>query len=144
MKIASNRNHKIIFWISTCLFGAFMLTSAIPNIFKTKEWVDIFHTLGYPLYMLPFIGLTKLLGVVALLIPGFPRLKEWAYAGFFFDLTGAVYSGISTGGFHSQMLIMLVPFVLGTLSYIYHHKIIQESIASNAPNNHRRITITTL
>lgn len=72
--------------------------------------------------MLPFLGVAKLLGVIALLVPGFSRIKEWAYAGMFFDLTGAVYSGLSVGGFDPKMLVMLVPFGLGALSYIYHHK----------------------
>ena len=73
--------------------------------------------------MLPFLGVAKLLGVIAILIPGFPRIKEWAYAGLFFDLVGAVYSGLSVSGFDPQMLVMLVPFGLGTLSYVYHHKL---------------------
>lgn len=89
---------------------------------SSPEWVEIFKQLGYPLYMLPFIGVAKLLGIITLVVPGFPRLKEWAYAGLFFDLTGAVYSGLAVGGFHPQMLIMLVPFGLGALSYVYHHK----------------------
>lgn len=123
MKPTSLKRNRIIFWTSTGLFGAFMLSSAIPNILQTQEWVDIFNLLGYPQYMLPFIGVAKLLGVTTLLIPGFPRLKEWAYAGLFFDLTGAVYSGLSVGGFHPQMLTMLVPFALGTASYLTYHKL---------------------
>ena len=120
-QVPSKRN-TILFWVFTALFSAFMLTSIIPNILSSQEWVDIFNQLGYPLYMLPFLGVAKLLGILALLIPGFPRIKEWAYAGLFFDLTGAVYSGLAVGGFHPLMLVMLVPFGLGTLSYIYHHK----------------------
>jgi uncharacterized membrane protein YphA (DoxX/SURF4 family) len=99
-----------------------MITSTIPNILSAPEWVDVFKQLGYPLYMLPFIGIAKLLGIIALLIPGFPRIKEWAYAGMFFDLTGAVYSGLVVGGFDPLMLVMLFPFVTGALSYVYHHK----------------------
>lgn len=118
----STKRDTLIFWIVTALFCAFMLTSAIPNILSAPEWVDVFNQLGYPLYMLPAIGVAKLLGIIALLIPGFPRIKEWAYAGFFFDLTGAVYSGLAVGGFDPLMLIMLVPYVLGTMSYLYHHK----------------------
>lgn len=124
MASSPSKRDRIIFWICTGLFSAFMLSSAIPNIMSTQEWVDIFKMLGYPVYMLPFIGVAKLLGVIALIIPGFPRIKEWAYAGLFFDLTGAVYSGLAVGGFNPQMLIMLVPFALGALSYIYHHKLI--------------------
>jgi uncharacterized membrane protein YphA (DoxX/SURF4 family) len=118
----SSRRDTILFWVFTGLFCAFMLTSTIPNILSAPEWVDVFKQLGYPLYMLPFIGIAKLLGIIALLVPGFPRIKEWAYAGMFFDLTGAVYSGLVVGGFDPLMLIMLFPFVTGALSYIYHHK----------------------
>jgi uncharacterized membrane protein YphA (DoxX/SURF4 family) len=116
------KRNTILFWVFTGLFCAFMLTSTIPNILSSQEWVDVFKQLGYPLYMLPFIGIAKLLGIIALLIPGFPRIKEWAYAGMFFDLTGAVYSGLVVGGFNPLMLVMLFPFVTGALSYIYHHK----------------------
>jgi uncharacterized membrane protein YphA (DoxX/SURF4 family) len=123
MASSSSKRDRIIFWISTGLFSAFMLSSAIPNIMSTQEWVDVFKMLGYPAYMLPFLGVAKLLGSIAILIPGFPRIKEWAYAGMFFDLIGAVYSGLAVGGFDPQMLVLLVPFGLGALSYIYHHKL---------------------
>ncbi len=118
----NTKRNTIMFWVFTVLFCAFMMMSTIPNILSAPEWIEVFKQLGYPLYMLPFIGVAKLLGIIALLVPGFPRIKEWAYAGMFFDLTGAVYSGLITGGFHPQMLFMLVPFVLGGLSYVYHHK----------------------
>jgi hypothetical protein len=124
----SSRN-TVMFWVFTGLFAAFMLTSTIPNIMSSTEWIEVFKQLGYPLYMLPFIGYAKLLGLITLAIPGFPRLKEWAYAGLFFDLTGAVYSGLSVGGFHPQILIMLIPFLLGALSYIYHHKRLKDSVS---------------
>lgn len=117
-----SRRDIILYWIFTGLFCAFMLTSTIPNILSAPEWVEIFKQLGYPPYMLPFLGVAKLLGIIALLVPGFPRVKEWAYAGMFFDLTGAVYSGLSVGGFDPKMLIMLIPFGLGALSYLYQHK----------------------
>lgn len=122
MTQSTTKRNNILFWVFTILFCAFMMMSTIPNILSAPEWVEVFKMLGYPLYMLPFIGVAKLLGVIALLVPGFPRIKEWAYAGMFFDLTGAVYSGLMTGGFNPQMLIMLVPFLLGGLSYVYHHK----------------------
>jgi hypothetical protein len=118
----TSKRDTIIYWISTGLFCAFMLTSAIPNILSSPEWVTIFEQLGYPAYMLPFLGVAKLLGVIALLVPGFNRLKEWAYAGMVFDLFGAVYSGIAVGGFNPQMLVLLIPFALLAVSYIYHHK----------------------
>jgi len=113
---------NILYWIFTGLFVAAMLSSAIPNILSSNEWVAIMTHLGYPLYILPFLGVAKLLGIITLLIPGFPRLKEWAYAGFTFDLIGAVYSGIALNGFDPMMLTMLIFFGLLALSYIYHHK----------------------
>lgn len=78
--------------------------------------------LGYPAYFTPFIGWAKVLGCIALLIPGFSRVKEWAYAGLFFDLIGAVYSNIATFGVNLSMLFMALPIILGILSYIYFHK----------------------
>ncbi len=122
MNQAPSRRDTVLYWIFTGLFCAFMLTSTIPNILSAPEWVEIFKQLGYPPYMLPFLGVAKLLGVIALLVPGFARIKEWAYAGMFFDLTGAVYSGLAVGGFDPKMLIMLVPYGLGALSYLYNHK----------------------
>jgi DoxX-like family len=56
------------------------------------------------------------------LIPGFPRIKEWAYAGLFFDLVGAVYSALMAGDFDVRILFMALPFIFGALSYVFHHK----------------------
>jgi hypothetical protein len=112
----------ILHWVFTGLFSALMLSSAIPNMLSSSDWVAIMTQLGYPTYILPLLGVAKFLGVVAIVVPGFPRLKEWAYAGFFFDLFGAVYSGIARSGFDPMMLTMLVFFGLGALSYIYYHK----------------------
>lgn len=122
MTQSTSKRDNIIFWVSTGLFSAFILSGAIPNIMSTPEWEKVFEDLGYPLYLLPVIGAAKVLGIIALLIPGYPRIKEWAYAGFFFDLSGAVYSGVVVGGFNPLMLIMLFPYITGGLSYVYHHK----------------------
>jgi hypothetical protein len=117
---------KILYWVFTGLFAAFMLFSAIPNIMVNQQSIDIFTQLGYPTYLIAFIGWAKLLGVVGILIPGYPRLKEWAYAGLFFDLLGATYSAvtlaIAANVFDAAMLFMIVPFTLEALSYIYYHK----------------------
>jgi len=113
---------SVIYWVSTGLFVAFMLTSAIPNILSTEEWKALITHLGYPTYILPLLGVAKLLGIIALVTPGFPRLTEWAYAGFTFDLIGAVYSGIAHDGFDPMMLTMVIVFGLLALSYIYYHK----------------------
>lgn len=119
---------KIIYWIFTGLFAAFMLFSAIPDIINTKEAQELVgKQLGYPLYIIPFIGVAKLLGAIAILVPGFPRLKEWAYAGFTIDLLGAWYSGIAAGlaaGLPiGPSFFMVLPIAVMTVSYIYLHKL---------------------
>ncbi|RZM01412.1 MAG: DoxX family protein, partial [Pedobacter sp.] len=86
---------NILYWIFTVLFAALMFSSAVPDIISSDDAVKFFKMMGYPLYLLPFLGVAKTLGVIAILIPGFPRLKEWAYAGLTFDLAGAMYSIIA-------------------------------------------------
>jgi len=113
----------ILYWVFTVLFGGFMLFSAIPDIMVVPEAVDFVSTkLGYPKYIIAFLGIAKALGVIAILIPGFPRIKEWAYAGLCFDLIGATYSGICVDGLQPEMLFMALPFGLGTASYLFYHK----------------------
>jgi len=117
---------KIIYWIFTALFCIMMLGSAIPDIMKHPMAIKGMHDqLGYPLYFISFIGIAKALGVIALLVPGFPRIKEWAYAGLMFDLIGATYSIISAGQPFSDWIGMLLPIILGTCSYIYYHKLLR-------------------
>ncbi|MGP4081088.1 DoxX family protein [Pseudalkalibacillus sp. R45] len=112
----------ITYWVFTSLLSALMLFGAIPDIMSDPAAVAVFDHLGYPAYILPFIGVAKLLGVIALLVPGFPRVKEWAYAGFVIDLTGAMYSHIAVGDPSSGMVVFLIGYVLIAGSYIYHHK----------------------
>ena len=113
---------NILYWIFTGLFAAFMLLSGITNALVTEESVSVFTQLGYPVYLVAFMGVAKVLGAIAIILPGFPRLKEWAYAGLFFDLLGATYSLIATDGFQPPMLFMVVLFTLEALSYTYYHK----------------------
>jgi len=114
---------KITYWIITGLFSAFMVFSSIPDLLSSPEAVAFLKHLGYPAYIVPFLGFAKLLGVAAILIPGFPRIKEWAYAGLFYDLIGAIYSGISNDGFDPMMLTMVLPVSFLFISYFLYHKI---------------------
>jgi hypothetical protein len=116
---------KTLYWIFTGLFTAFMAFTAIPDVLMAEDAVKFMTNLGYPEYFIAFIGIAKLLGCIAILIPGYPRIKEWAYAGLFFDLIGATYSQIATAGFLPQISFMLLPFILGILSYAYYHKYYQ-------------------
>jgi hypothetical protein len=77
--------------------AALMLLSAVPDVLRIPDAVTVFTHLGYPSYLLPFLGTAKILGVAVALTPGVPRLKEWAFAGLTFDLTGALYSHLSVG-----------------------------------------------
>ncbi|MEO5570622.1 MAG: DoxX family protein [Bacteroidia bacterium] len=114
---------NILYWVFTGTFGAFMLFSAIPDIMNTKEAVDFMTgLLGYPKYFTPFIGVAKVLGVAGILIPGYPRIKEWAYAGLAFDLIGATYSVIAVGSPVSGWIVMVLFLVWEALSYIFYHK----------------------
>ena len=91
------KRNKIIYWVATALLSFGMSASGLEQIFHAKEMVALIVPLGYPLYFLYIIGIWKILGVIAILIPGFKLLKEWAYAGFFFLMTGALVSHLASG-----------------------------------------------
>lgn len=108
---------RVSYWIVTGLMAAFITMSAIPDVLRIPEAVEIFKHLGYPEYLLPFIGIAKLLAVAAILAPGFHKLKEWAYAGLVFDLIGALYSHLSVGDPISAWFFALIGLVLVAASY---------------------------
>ena len=119
---------NLFYWIFTILFAAMMLFSAIPNIMVNQQSVELVSNyLGYPVYIIAFLGIAKLLGAIALFIPGYPRMKEWAYAGLTFDLIGATYSMIAKAEPISGWIFMIVPFSLMALSYYFYHKKIKQS-----------------
>ena len=118
---------RILYWIFTGLAAAFMLLSSIPDVLRSPEAVAVFAHLGYPAYLLPFIGVAKILGVVAVLVPGFQRLKEWAYAGLVFDLVGALYSHICVGDPPSSWVFAVVGLFLVVGSYLFHRKRLSQS-----------------
>jgi len=112
---------KILFWVFNVLFAAFMIFSAIPDAMSTPEAVKFMHDgLGYPVYLLRFLGVAKILGGLTIIIPGLPtRLKEWAFAGLMFDLIGATYSVISIPNPQGPWYFMLIFIALGAVAYIY-------------------------
>lgn len=122
---------KILYWVFTGLFALIMLSTSIPNIMMTPDSIDLISTrLGYPQYFIKYIGWAKVLGVIGILIPGYPRIKEWAYAGLFFDLISATYSAIAAEGFDPMQVFMLVFFAPGVLSYIYYHRLNSQAAKS--------------
>ena len=86
------------YWIVTGIFAAYMLFTSIGHVTNHPEAVKFVVDLGFPAYFVPFIGIAKVLGIIAILIPGYPRIKEWAYAGLLFDLVAATYAVIATYG----------------------------------------------
>src|SRR6478609_11866854 len=89
------KRNKIIYWIATLWLALGMVSTGIVQLLKVKEEVDLFTHLGYPVYLLTILAVWKFFGVIAVLIPKFPLLKEWAYAGFFFAMSGAVFSHLA-------------------------------------------------
>ena len=112
-----------IYWVATGLLAALMTLSAIPDLLSVPDAVTmVVGHLHYPAYFLPFIGVAKLLGAIAIVIPGFPRIKEWAYAGFVFDLVAAVYSSIAVGDSADKWAPIFIGLLLIAVSYVYYHK----------------------
>jgi len=114
---------KIWFWIVTGLVSAFMLLSAIPEIMKTEQGVGIVTGLGFPEYIVPLLGVAKLLGVIAILIPSKHWIKEWAYAGLIFDVVGATYSVFVKEGVNPATMTLLLPIAFLLLSHYLWKKI---------------------
>lgn len=136
------KRNKIIYWIATLWLASGMLSTGILQLFKAKAEgavappgvYGIVH-LGYPVYFLTILGAWKLLGVVAVLIPKFPLLKEWAYAGFFFVMSGAIYSHIAVGDPAKELIPGLILLALTALSW--HFRPVDRKIASVSRYSHQ-------
>ena len=113
------KRNKIVYWISTIWLASGMLVSGLQQIFHTKGFVDIIVPLGYPLYFLYILGVWKILGVMAILIPKFGLLKEWAYAGFFFAMSGAVFSHIASGASMIEIVPASVLLIMTVISWYF-------------------------
>ena len=98
---------------------AIFLPSGIVQLLNMKEDVDFIIRLGYPVYFVIILGFCKILGVVAVLIPKFPLLKEWAYAGFFFMMSGAVFTHIAAQNSISEMFPSLLLLILTAVSWYF-------------------------
>jgi hypothetical protein len=104
------KRNRIIYWIATVWLSLGMLSSGIVQLLKVEEETRFIINLGYPEYFLTILGIWKMLGVVVLLMPKLPLVKEWAYAGFFFVASGAVFSHVATGNLNDIFppLLLLV------------------------------------
>ena len=113
---------RITYWIFTILLVVLMLFSAFASLKQNPDGVAMMKHLGYPYSVLTLLSVAKILGVIAILVPGFPRLKEWAYAGFTFDLVGAIYAGLAAGDPIAGELPVFVGLIFVFGSYIFYHK----------------------
>lgn len=106
------KRRKIAYWLTTGLLS-FCMLGGIGQLFQYKPQIDGFAQLGYPTYFLSIIGFWKLMAIIALLIPKYPLVKEWAYAGIFFAMTGASISHIVV---HDTAFHIIVPLVIAGLA----------------------------
>lgn len=113
------KRNKIIYWIATVWLALGMTSSGVVQLIGLEEEIKFILDLGYPAYFLTWLGLWKLLGVVAILVPKYPLVKEWAYAGFFFTSTGAIYSHIVVGDGISEMFGGILLLVLTIISWYF-------------------------
>lgn len=113
------KRNKIIYWIATLWLALGMVATGIVQLMKMKDEVDNIIHIGYPVYILTIIGIWKLLGVITILIPKFPLLKEWAYAGFFFAMSGAIFSHIASGNPIGKIFPPLLLLVLTVVSWYF-------------------------
>ena len=118
----SGKGAKITYWIATIWLALGMLSTGLVQLFKAKEGqggVDMITHLGYPVYLLTLLAVWKILGVVALLIPKYPLLKEWAYAGFFFIMSGAIFSHIVLRDGMNEIFPALLLLILTMVSWYF-------------------------
>src|ERR1700758_2722990 len=107
----------IWYWIITGLLSFCIFFGGLTQAVLMKQTIEGFKPLGYPTYFISLIGIWKMLGVIAILIPGFKLLKEWAYAGIFFTMTGAVISHIASNDIRAQIIAPFMLAVFAVLSW---------------------------
>jgi hypothetical protein len=115
----TGRTGKIIYWIATIWLALGMVSTGVVQLLKMKQETGMFVHLGYPVYLLTILAAWKFLGVIAVLIPKYPLLKEWAYAGFFFVMSGAVFSHLAVGDGGKEFFGPILLIVLTITSWYF-------------------------
>ena len=114
-----DKRNKIIYWVITVFLSVGMLAGGIQQTLQIGGYNEIIIKLHYPLYVLSILGVWKILGVIAILIPKFPLLKEWAYAGFFFAMSGAAISHFAVGQSFTEAVPALILLAVAVLSWYF-------------------------
>ncbi|HLW20032.1 MAG TPA: DoxX family protein [Cyclobacteriaceae bacterium] len=114
-----DKRNKIIYWVSTIFLAFGMAAGGIQQMLQVGGYNDIVTSLGYPLYFLSILGTWKILGVIAILVPGLRLVKEWAYAGFFFAMSGAFISHLTVGQAFAEAVPSLILLTVTVLSWYF-------------------------
>lgn len=114
-----DKRNKIIYWVVTVFLSVGMLAGGIQQTLQIGGYNEIITKLHYPLYVLSILGVWKILGVIVILIPKFPLLKEWAYAGFFFAMSGAAISHFAVGQSFTEAIPALILLAVTVLSWYF-------------------------
>jgi uncharacterized membrane protein len=113
------KSNKIIYWIATAFLAFGMLAGGVQQLLQIGGYVEIVGKLGYPLYLLSILGVWKILGVAAILVPKFTLVKEWAYAGFFFAMSGAAISHIVVSDAANEAFPSLILLIMTVVSWYF-------------------------
>jgi len=113
---------RIFYWITTGLLALLMAFSSISSLVNSSQAVEFFKSINMPAYLISFLSVAKLLGVLGILIPGYPRIKEWAYAGLIFDLIGALWCNYSSSKSTANWFPMIIFIGIAFASYFLYHK----------------------
>jgi len=113
----TQKSKTIWYWIITGILSFCLFSGGLAQALQVQGVVQGFKPLGYPTYFISLIGVWKMLGIIAILVPGFKLLKEWAYAGLFFTMTGAVISHIASNDIHAQIIAPIVFSIFTVLSW---------------------------
>jgi uncharacterized membrane protein YphA (DoxX/SURF4 family) len=113
----NKKARTIAFWVTTIFGPASFVIGGYLHLTRDPQVMATLAHLGYPVYFASIVGVWKLLGAIAIVVPGIPRLKEWAYAGFFFDLTGAAATRAFVGDGAADILAPLVFLALVAASW---------------------------
>lgn len=113
------KTNKIIYWTSTIFLSFGMLAGGIQQMLQIGGYNEIITQLGYPLYLLSILGTWKILGVIVILMPKKILIKEWAYAGFFFVMSGAMISHIAVGQSIAEALPSIILLLVTVISWSF-------------------------
>jgi hypothetical protein len=113
------KRDKIIYWIATLWLSLGMAVTGTVQLMHQPADVELMSRLGYPVYFLTILGAWKILGVIVVLLPGLPLIKEWTYAGFFFAMSGAVFSHLASGSAAIEYFGPLLLILLTVVSWYF-------------------------